>query len=357
MKKGLEKVSGLQIDLDDEAKKVEPPTASFDHVPESIGWAWKDWLPKGAVTVLAGYPGSGKSALALRIAASFLDARPWPDDKPSDRTPGKILWAETSRSLAIHKRRAVAWSLPLDRIMLPFDDPLKTASINSAGLLDRIEAAAAMPEVGLIVIDSLDIEPKDKEYDWRVSKVFDKLERIAAKTQTAFLVLHRLDHVSQKDAGTVVSLSKLSKRSRFLRDLPFVMAIDAPDPKDPARFRIRMLKNSLGPLPSALGMTIADEGVTFCEPPSEPLDPKEATRLERARDFLLDVLEGGPQPVSQVEGEATRCRISPRTVMRAKRSLGVKSSKRSDCWFWSLPANHPPYNLFDLDQKESEQEG
>lgn len=37
--------------------------------PEPITWLWKDWLAAGKFHILAGAPGTGKTTIALSLAA------------------------------------------------------------------------------------------------------------------------------------------------------------------------------------------------------------------------------------------------------------------------------------------------
>jgi putative DNA primase/helicase len=46
--------------------------------PERIGWIWSGTIPRGRVTGLVGFPGLGKSQVAMDIAATVSTGRPWP---------------------------------------------------------------------------------------------------------------------------------------------------------------------------------------------------------------------------------------------------------------------------------------
>ena len=56
---------------------------------EDIDWLWKGWLAKGKFHLLAGAPGTGKTMLALNMAATITTGGRWPDK--SDTTLGKVL--------------------------------------------------------------------------------------------------------------------------------------------------------------------------------------------------------------------------------------------------------------------------
>src|SRR4051794_10403470 len=54
--------------------------------PERIDWLWPFRIPRGCVSLLTGPPGSGKSLVALDLAARLSRGRPWPD-QPSGQAP------------------------------------------------------------------------------------------------------------------------------------------------------------------------------------------------------------------------------------------------------------------------------
>ena len=60
-----------------------------DLSPEPIDWLWREYLPRGKVTVLAGAPGTGKTTIAMKIAATVSNGARWPDNSKSPR--GEVL--------------------------------------------------------------------------------------------------------------------------------------------------------------------------------------------------------------------------------------------------------------------------
>ena len=61
-----------------------------------------------------------------------------------------------------------------------------------------------------------------------------------------------------------------------------------------------------------------------------------------AKEFLLDMLSGGPISAEMVTAAAERQDISERTLRRARKELKVKAEKSKGTldggWLWSLPA-------------------
>jgi putative DNA primase/helicase len=58
-----------------------------------VQWLWPGYLPRGAVVVLDGDPGTGKSVLAADLAARLTRGGSWPDGTPVSKPGNAILYA------------------------------------------------------------------------------------------------------------------------------------------------------------------------------------------------------------------------------------------------------------------------
>jgi hypothetical protein len=59
---------------------IKMPT-TWQDIADMIGlieWAWPGWVAKGFLTIVAGESSKGKSTLALRIAACYINSQQWP---------------------------------------------------------------------------------------------------------------------------------------------------------------------------------------------------------------------------------------------------------------------------------------
>ena len=60
--------------------------------PEPISWLWRDWLARGKMHIIAGQPGTGKTTLAMKMAATVSAGSQWPDGTKA--TKGNvIIWS------------------------------------------------------------------------------------------------------------------------------------------------------------------------------------------------------------------------------------------------------------------------
>ena len=129
----------------------------------------------------------------------------------------------------------------------------------------------------------------------------------------------------------------------------------APDPDDLARRVIASTKSNLGLSPASLAYRLisATNGAAVVQweglsPHSaatiltDPIPDAALNALAEARTVLAAILAAGPFPADAVIREATQAGIAPRTLKRAKLSLGVRSLKRTHSWTWVLPPPTSP---------------
>jgi putative DNA primase/helicase len=74
----------------------EPEGLALEHADtltlKAVQWLWKDWLARGKLHLLAGLPGTGKTTLALALAATVSSGGRFPDG--STAKPGRVvIWS------------------------------------------------------------------------------------------------------------------------------------------------------------------------------------------------------------------------------------------------------------------------
>ena len=298
-----------------------------------IEWFWPKWLPRGFVTILAGDLGAGKSALALRIAAVFCAAWPWPDGTKCDAS-GEVLWLEAESAQAINLERARNWDLPLDNIVT-MSDPFAAVNLDDPAQRAEIEFIAKRPSLSLIVVDSLRAATRGDENSSTTIQAVLWLASLARDHRLAVLLLHHLRKRSLQDRPDAVTLDRLRGSSAIVQPARVVWALDAPDPMRPELRRLSVIKSNLAKFPEPVGFQITDSGLIFGPAPQPP---KPETQEDKAADLLMALLQKGPMRVAKLQEEAEGAGISWRTMQRAKMRLGIVALRDADGWSWALPA-------------------
>jgi len=320
-----------------EAPPPLPPAFTFedlDLILPDIDWLWEPWLPVGAVTLLVGKPGSGKSALALAIAGIVTTGEPWPDSQENNEL-GRVVWVETESAQAIQRQRATAWGLPKARLIIPAkSDPLEKVWLDEEEGWQIIEREARRDGVKLLVLDSLRGAYKGDENTSDTLDLLNRLAALARDTQIAVLVVHHLRKRGMLDDNKI-NLDRVRGSSAIVQIPRCVWAIDRPDPLTPDVIRLSQIKNNLARFPEPIGFEISETGITWREAPTEPEAP---TQREQAADLLLTLLKDGPRLATELYEEAEQAGISKITLKRAKKALGVVAVRKEGHWWWALPA-------------------
>jgi hypothetical protein len=308
--------------------------ADVDDLLGPITWAWDKWLPNGMLTILASEPGTGKSALALRLAACYVSSAPWPDGSEFTGEHGKVLWCEAEAGQALNLERARHWGLDLTRLLTPLDNPLADFKLDNPLHKQALHSLAFRDDVRLIIVDSLRGIHSGDENSSDLIGLVKWLAELARDSNRPILLTHHLRKRGIFDGEDGPNLDRLRGSSAIVQPARVVWALDLPDPLDKEHKRLSVIKSNLARFPEAVGMRIGDDGVTFDNAP-EP--PRAYTELDKAVDFLLALLKAAPRPSKEIEEEANGAGISSPTVKRAKRKLGIHSVKKEEGWYWSLP--------------------
>jgi hypothetical protein len=308
--------------------------ADLDKVLGPIEWEWQDWLPKGMLAILASESGIGKSALLLRLADCYLRGSDWPDGTVFTGETGAVLWCEAEAAQAINLARAKAWGLPLDNLYTPLDNPLDDLKLSDAAHVGLLAMKAQLPEVKLIIVDSLSGADAKAEKSVEDSINVHWLAELARNFQKPVIIAHHLRKRSLFD-GDTINLDRLRGSSAIVQTARLVWAMDIPDPQTEDWKRLQVVKSNLAPFPEPVGVTWDNNSLLFGDSP-EP--PKVETIADKAADLLMALLRAEPMRATELQSEVEQAGMSWRSAQRAKEKLGIVSVKRDDGWYWSMPA-------------------
>jgi hypothetical protein len=321
-----------------------------DLAPRPVDWLWRNYIPRGAITLIDGDPGTGKSQFAIDLAARV--SRGWampPEGGTVQAAPAGVLLlnAEDDPARVIRPRLDAAGA-DLDRVTIidgvneQFDRPVSLPED-----LGLIRAAARKTDARLIVIDPLMAfltGAVDAHKDADVRRVLHELKRFAEEAGAAVVVVRHLN----KMVSVSAALYRGGGSIGIVGAARSALAVGR-RPDDPKVRVLAGVKSNLGPLPPALAFAVepvgdtsrvgwigevdltADQVIQHGRPGRPPAN------LSKAVDFVREQLAGGPKPAAEVEEAASSRGISERTLKRAKKALQVVTGKPLGVWTWSRP--------------------
>jgi len=264
-------------------------------VPERQ-WLVPDLIPSSTVTLLSGDGGTGKSLIALQLAAAVAQARPWLGRSTAS---GRAVFmsaeddeAELHRRLVDVARAAESPLADLDQLTLRSlagEDALlaaldaRTGILRPTPLLDELDAFLSAAEPALLVLDTLaDLFPGDENTRAQARQFIGLLRGLAIRHRCAVVLLsHPSLAGMQSGAGTSGSTAwSNSVRSRlYLRRV--LQGEEEPNPD--ARV-LSVKKSNYAPSGAEIALSWRD-GVFVSEASDSRLD-RMALRNKAERVFL-----------------------------------------------------------------------
>ena len=319
-----------------------------DIEPRPVEWLWHHRLAAGSVAVLSGDPGSGKTWVALAIAAALSQGQsPGAPNSTGDAVlpPCTILYAATHHqgSELLRPRFLGLGGDPARLALLRGmpDTPMDTPILEDA--LERTNAR-------LLVLDPLHtwLAASDRHRAHQAARIFDTLAQLAEKHRCCILLVRHLRHRGRGSAAIELSGAV---RTEFLVG----SSLDAPSFSGPLSAFVQT-KSNLGPLAPSLGFRIDPTPGLACAFQWTGLSHLTADDLQRglpidaglpkrkrAAEWLRQQLRDGPLTHGTIERAAQRDGACMITIRRAKQDIGVVSTKNSDgAWYWELPQTPAP---------------
>jgi len=335
--------------------QVKPAT---DFKMEPINWIWNGWLAAGALHLIAGRAGTGKTTLALSLAATITAAEKWPDGTQAER--GSILmWSgEDTISNSLVPRLLASGGDPRRAFFVEdfYDDDGHRRPFDPAcDMQSLMNRALQIPDLRMVIIDPLVVAVAgDSHKNSETRRGLQPLVDLGKQTNAVVL---GVTHFSKGTAGSN-PLERVTGSLAFGAQARIVFAVAKGEEAGDSRCLVRS-KSNLGPDGGGFEFTlqrvhVADDidgqyvrwGDTIDGSARELLDAVETDRdsaMDDAREFLTDLLEFGSKPAKDVFTQARLAGVAEKTLRRAKSLLHIRSEKDGigGGWVWRLPAeNH-----------------
>ncbi|HEX7446829.1 MAG TPA: AAA family ATPase [Pirellulales bacterium] len=299
----------------------------LSNVEESVGVSEVAWLaegeiPKAAVTLLSGEPGSGKSFVACTLAASVSLARGarvvFVHSEPAER-----LRARLARAGADSSRIEVFGRFP-DKSKI--ENAKSEIATRLDSLIASLTKAGGETGAGLIVIDDLESLLGKALSAAELAETADRLNEVARASGAAVLAVVR-SATTTEGRVTARTLDRLMRAA----DVVWMVAAD----RDLLGRRwLVPLKNNLAPLPEGKLFQVVEGRVEWLRGavPDDALLPGSRRSVERADrqtagQWLFEALRDRDVPSRLLYAQAKQCGFSRNTILRAAHQMGMHSHK------------------------------
>jgi hypothetical protein len=317
-------------------------TKLSDIKPRRVDWFWEPFIPYEMITILEGDPGTGKSFIAMHLAAEMSRGGALPNGKILK--PGNVLYISAEDDPQYTTRpRVDAMGGDATRIhvltgYLQFDDDG----------LDVLEAELSEVEPDLVIVDPWVsfVPAKTKVTDSNaIRQILSKLGLLARDYGFAMLMIRHLVKSKQENAlyqgGGTMDLIAYARSALRVGN----------HPNKPGSKVMAHLKHNVGPKGDSweysLDLSTIEGGVPSLqfvgevnisvEQLSNTTTGDRLRPSEAAEAFLKHELAGGLKPSKVLARMAEQEGITQRTLDRAKKTLGIHAVQKKRKWYWKLP--------------------
>lgn len=334
-----------------------------DIVPEPIAWLWDGWLAAGKMHIFGGAPGTGKTTIALALAATLSNGGLWPD---GSRAPAGsvVMWSGEDDPTDTLTPRLILAGANLTRIHFVSEvrDGGERRSFDPARDMEPLRRSlATIGDVRLLIVDPIvSAISSDSHKNAEVRRGLQPLVDLAA---TMRCVLLGITHFS-KGTGGRDPVERLTGSLAFgaLARVVLVAAKHQTEGKDGRTARLLLrAKSNIGSdnggyeydlqqaeLPKHPGihssLVLWGEKVDgtareLLAMADVPQSDGEASALTEAKRFLSDLLADGPLPSKAIKADADGAGHAWPTIRRAQKALGIEAVKdgMKGSWLWQMP--------------------
>ncbi|MDX2088972.1 MAG: AAA family ATPase [Kofleriaceae bacterium] len=328
--------------------------------PEKVRWLWHGRIPFGAVTLVDGDPGLGKSTVLIDLAAKVSRGAPMPGEM-TGRAPATVvlLTAEDALASVVRPRldaaKADVSRVAVLRAVVEKDGDKQMPCLPAN--FEQLRRAIDKTKAKLVAIDPLMAylsEEVNSHKDAEIRRlVMAPLARLAEETGVAVVALRHL----RKMGGSAINRGGGTIGFTAAARSVLMFGKNAADPECEDVF-IATTKTNLGRRPATLRYRIEgpDDGAGHVEwlGEADGVDadmlagsataPK-ATKTDACETFLRDLLSDGRQTYGAIRqaAEARGFEIDGRPIRDARSRLKVRIERQGKAGvnqvvWWSLPA-------------------
>ena len=302
---------------------------------EEVRWLWYPYIPLGKVTIIQGDPGEGKTTFVLAIISALTKDEALPEcDKALE--PMNVIYQTAEDGLAdTIKPRLVAAGADCSRVLV-IDESKQELTLCD----ERLELGIRETGAKLIVLDPLQAYLGGEVDMHRANEVRPVLKRVASMAERTSCAVILIGHMNKAQGlkSSYRGLGSIDFRAAARSVLLVGRLKD-----DPSVRVVAQDKNSLAPEGRSIAFELdAERGFHwkgFCDSTVDDVlsgTGKVQTKTMMMEEELKQMLSESVS-AEEVLKRTESLGVSERTLMIAKKNLGIVSEKQGGQWYWRLP--------------------
>ena len=303
---------------------------------EEIQWVWYPYIPYGKITVVQGDPGEGKTTFVLALIALLTKGEPLPEEEHGAE-PINVIYQTAEDGLAdTIKPRLLSVGADCERVLV-IDENEAELTLSD----ERLEQAITTTGAKVIVLDPIQAYlggDVDMHRANEIRPIMKRLSLLAERTGCAVILIGHMNKMGGAKSA-YRGLGSIDIRAAVRSVLVVGRVKDEPT--------MRIVAHDKSNLASE-GKSIAfelspDTGFAwkgYCETTVDELlcgNGSLLSKTAQAEKLLKDLLCDGEMLSEEITNQAKELNISNRTLKIAKQNIGVKSFRKGDKWYSSLP--------------------
>jgi RecA/RadA recombinase len=297
-----------------------------------VEWRWRERIPKGMITLIAGKPGQGKSLLGCRLSADMSHT-------------GKVLFSTKEDALSeVIRPRLDAAEANLDNVI--FWNPLLPRDIRS------LTELVVQEKIEMMILDPISAHLQVSIYqDQEVRQAMSPLAQLCELTGVSVVLIH---HTIKPSTNASHPLHAIGGAIGGLTGAARMVYVFGPNPKDEDERYLACAKANVRSDPDAIvfEIDVAENGSPLIVPTGEKkVDPRDALRdpdvdtnnagakakrIEKAMEFISVYLSQGARPALEVREDARARGMTGLTIHNAVDHLGIDPGAT----MWELPTGY-----------------
>ena len=335
--------------------------------PELISWLWPGWIASGKLHLIGGAPGTGKTTIAMSLAATISCGGQWPDGTPSP--VGKaIIWSGEDNPQDTLVPRLLVMDADMNNVQFIAGvvadgikgafDPARDVDILCARLRD-------IPNIRLLVIDPIvSAISGDSHKNGEVRRGLQPLADLAHELGIALVgITHFAKGTQCRETGErivgsigftaaarIVLVAAKDKSSGAASNRRVFARAKSNIGMDDGGFAYTIEQRPLRDYPNIAASCVswhetidgsAREILAKAEAASISGDDESKSALSEAEAFLRDILADGAVEAKEVKRMAGEVCITEKTLYRAKTATGIVTRRegfgKNGRFTWKLP--------------------